>query len=83
LPPIPGHEASAWTGIVAPRNTPAEIIEKLNRAINDTLADPRMKARFAEFGATSLGDSPAGFAKLLDVETAKWAEVVKSSGVKL
>lgn len=80
---LPGYEASAWTGIVAPKNTPAGIIETLNRAINDALADPKMQARFAEFGATSLGGSPAEFAKLLDVETKKWAEVVKSSGVKL
>jgi len=76
---LPGYEASAWTGIVAPKNTPAKIIEKLNSAINDTLADPKMKVRFAEFGATSLGGSPAEFATLIAVETEKWARVVKSS----
>jgi tripartite-type tricarboxylate transporter receptor subunit TctC len=79
---LPGYEASTWTGIGAPRNTPKEIIEKLNQEINAALADPKMKARFAEFGATSLGGSPSDFGKLIAEETAKWAEVVKASGTK-
>jgi tripartite-type tricarboxylate transporter receptor subunit TctC len=79
---LPGYEASTWTGLGAPRNTPKEIIEKLNGEINASLADPKMKARLAAFGATTLGGSPAEFVKLIADETEKWAEVVRSSGRK-
>jgi tripartite-type tricarboxylate transporter receptor subunit TctC len=79
---LPGYEASVWTGIGAPRNTPKEIIEKLNREVNAALADPKIKARFAEFGATGLGGSSSDFGKMIADETEKWAEVVRSSGMK-
>ena len=79
---VPGYEASFWTGIGAPKNTPAEIVEKLDTEINAALADPKMKARLAELGATALPGSPADFGKLLAEETEKWAKVVKFAGVK-
>src|SRR5580700_559202 len=79
---VPGYEASQWYGIGAPKNTPSEVIERLNRETNAVLADPKMQARLAELGASVLPGSPADFGKLLADETAKWAKVVKLSGVK-
>jgi tripartite-type tricarboxylate transporter receptor subunit TctC len=79
---VPGYEASFWTGIGAPRNTPTEIVDKLNTEINAALADPKMKARLAEWGATALPGSPADFGKLIAEETEKWGKVVKFAGVK-
>jgi tripartite-type tricarboxylate transporter receptor subunit TctC len=79
---VPGYEASAWVGIGAPRNTPVEIIEKLNADINAGLADPKLKARFAELGATVSGGSPADFGRFIAGETEKWAKVVKFAGIK-
>jgi tripartite-type tricarboxylate transporter receptor subunit TctC len=79
---VPGYEASQWYGIGAPKNTPAEVIERLNRETNAVLADPKMKARLAELGASVLSGSPADFGKLIVDETAKWAKVVKLSGAK-
>jgi tripartite-type tricarboxylate transporter receptor subunit TctC len=79
---VPGYEASAWFGIGAPRDTPAGIIEKLNKEINAGLADPRMKARFADLGATVFMGSPADFAKFIADETEKWGKVVKFAGMK-
>jgi tripartite-type tricarboxylate transporter receptor subunit TctC len=79
---VPGYEASAWVGIGAPRNTPVEIIEKLNADINAGLADPKLKARFAELGATISGGSPAEFGRFIAGETEKWAKVVKFAGIK-
>jgi tripartite-type tricarboxylate transporter receptor subunit TctC len=79
---LPGYEASAFTGIGAPKNTPAEIIDKLNKEVNAAFADPGMKARLADFGGTVLAGSPADFGKLLTDETEKWAKVVKFAGVK-
>jgi tripartite-type tricarboxylate transporter receptor subunit TctC len=79
---VPGYEASGWQGLVAPRNTPAEIIEMLNTEINAAQADPAMKAQVAEMGATGLSGSPADFGSLIAAETAKWAKVVKLSGAK-
>ncbi len=78
----PGYESSFWTGVGAPKNTPAEIVDKLNKEINAALADPKMKARLAELGATVLPGSPADFGKLLADETEKWAKVVKFAGIK-
>jgi tripartite-type tricarboxylate transporter receptor subunit TctC len=80
---IPGYEASNWYGIGAPRNTPAEIIDKLNKEINAVLADQGMRARIADLGETVLGGSPADFAKPIAEETAKWAKVVTFSGAKV
>ena len=79
---VPGYESSFWTGVGAPKNTPAEIVDKLNKEINAALADPKMKARFAELGATALPGSPADFGKHLADETEKSAKVVKFAGVK-
>jgi tripartite-type tricarboxylate transporter receptor subunit TctC len=79
---VPGYEASNWAGIVAPRATPVEIIEKVNREINAGLADTRMKARLADLGGTVLPGSPGDFGKFLADETAKWAKVIKFAGLK-
>jgi tripartite-type tricarboxylate transporter receptor subunit TctC len=79
---VPGYEASAATGIGAPRGTPPEIIATLNAAINAAFADPTMSARLADTGGTPLAGSPAEFGKLLAEETEKWAKVVKFSGAK-
>ncbi len=79
---VPGYEASARFGLGAPRNTPAEIVDRLNREINAGLADPKLKARFAELAAEVLPGLPADFAKLIADETEKWGKVVKFSGAK-
>jgi len=79
---VPGYEASSWFGLGAPRDTPYEIIESLNREINAALADPTIKARLAELGSTTLPGSPADFGRLLAEETEKWSKVVKFSGAK-
>jgi tripartite-type tricarboxylate transporter receptor subunit TctC len=79
---VPGYEASNWYGIGAPRNTPVEVIEKLNKEINAGLADPKMKARLADLEGTPLLGSPADFGKLIAEETEKWGKVVKFAGVK-
>jgi tripartite-type tricarboxylate transporter receptor subunit TctC len=79
---VPGYEASAVTGIGAPRSTPAGIIDALNAAINAAFTDPAMSARLADTGGSALTGSPAEFGKLLAEETEKWAKVVKFSGAK-
>ena len=79
---VPGYEASAVTGIGVPRNTPAEIIGRLNQAINAAFADPKMKARLADTGGAALPGLPADFGKLLAEETEKWAKVIKSAGTR-
>jgi tripartite-type tricarboxylate transporter receptor subunit TctC len=79
---LPGYEASAVYGVGAPRNTPVEIVDKLNKAINAGLADPSMQARLADLGGTVLPGTPADFARLIAAETRKWAKVVKFSGAK-
>jgi len=79
---LPGYEATAWLGLVAPKNTPAEIAEKLNKEINTALADPRTKARFAELGLTVLPGSRADFEKLIANDIEKWAKVIKFAGAK-
>jgi tripartite-type tricarboxylate transporter receptor subunit TctC len=79
---VPGYESSAWYGVAVPKGTPPEIIDILNREINTGLADPKLRARFAELSAAVLPGSPADFGKLLVDETEKWAKVVKFSGAK-
>ena len=79
---VPGYEASAWFGVGAPKATPAEIVEKLNKEINAALADPNMKARLADIGGTALAGSPADFNKFIAEETEKWGKVVKFVGIK-
>jgi tripartite-type tricarboxylate transporter receptor subunit TctC len=79
---VPGFEASGWQGIVAPKSTPVEIIDRLNREINLGLADPTMKARIADLGSTVFASSPAAFARFIADDAAKWAKVIKSAGIK-
>ena len=79
---VPGYEASSWYGIGAPKGTPLEIIDKLNREINAALADPSMLARFGDFGATVLSGSPADFGKLIAEETDKWGKVIRTAEIK-
>jgi tripartite-type tricarboxylate transporter receptor subunit TctC len=79
---VSGYEASAWYGLGAPRNTPAEIVERLNREINAGLADPKIKARLVDLGGTVFAGSSAEFGKFLADDVEKWAKVIKFSGVK-
>ena len=79
---VPGYEASGVHGIGAPKNTPAEIVDKLNKEINAALADPKMKARLADLGVAVLSGSPAAFGKLIAEETDKWAKVIRFAGLK-
>src|SRR5580700_805100 len=86
LPPlsdyVPGYEASAWYGVGAPRNTPAAIVERLNRESNAALADPAMQARLVDLGGTTRPGSPADLGRFMAAETEKWAKVVKFAGIK-
>jgi tripartite-type tricarboxylate transporter receptor subunit TctC len=79
---VPGYTASAWGGIGAPRNTPAEIIEKLNREINAGLADPKLKARFAGLGIIVLPMSPSEYGRLIMEDTEKWANVIRAANIR-
>lgn len=79
---VPGYEASGWQGIGAPRNTPSDIVGKLNRETNIALTDPKMKARLADLGGTPLAGSPADFGKLIAEETEKWGNVVRVANIK-
>jgi len=79
---LPGYEASTWYGVGAPRNTPAEIVERLNREINAALADPKIKARIADLGGTAFSGSPADFGRFIADETEKWGKVVRFAGMK-
>ena len=79
---LPGYEASAWYGIAAPKKTPSEIVDKLNNEVNTGLADPKIKARFAELASAVIPGSPADFGRLVGDEIQKWAKVVKFSGAK-
>jgi tripartite-type tricarboxylate transporter receptor subunit TctC len=79
---VPGYEASGTQGLGVPRNTPVEIIDKLNREINAGLADPRIRARIVDLGNTPLALSPAEYSKLLGEETEKWAKVVRAANIK-
>jgi tripartite-type tricarboxylate transporter receptor subunit TctC len=79
---VPGYEASTWFGVGAPKNTPSQIIDQLNEAIDVSLADPKLKARLADLGGTPLVGSPADFGKLIADETEKWAKVVRDANIK-
>jgi tripartite-type tricarboxylate transporter receptor subunit TctC len=79
---LPGYEATAWYGIAAPKNTPREIVDKLNNEINAGLADPKIKARFADLASTVIPGSPTDFERLVGEEIEKWGKVVKFSGAK-
>jgi tripartite-type tricarboxylate transporter receptor subunit TctC len=80
---VPGYEASVWYGIAAPKGTPPEAVDILNKAVTAALADPKMKARIAELGGTPMPMSPAEFGKLVSDETEKWAKVVKFAGISV
>jgi tripartite-type tricarboxylate transporter receptor subunit TctC len=79
---VPGYEASSWFGIAAPRGTPVEIIQILNRETNAGLADPRIEARLTDMGGMLLTGSPADFGMLIASETEKWGQVIKLAGIK-
>jgi tripartite-type tricarboxylate transporter receptor subunit TctC len=79
---VPGYEASGWFGLGAPKNTPSQIIDQLNEAINAGLADPTIKARLADFGGTPLVGTPADFSKLIAEETEKWGKVIRAANIK-
>ena len=79
---VPGFETSYWIGLGAPKNTPVEIIGKLNREINTALTDPDMKSRFADLGGSVVGGSTDDFAKLVSDETDKWGKVVRAAHIK-
>jgi tripartite-type tricarboxylate transporter receptor subunit TctC len=79
---VPGYEASFWFGVGAPKNTPAEIVDKLNKEINAALADPKIKDRLTDLGGLILGGSPADFGKLIANETEKWGKVIRAANIK-
>ena len=79
---VPGFEAGDWLGVGAPRNTPGEIINRLNKEIAAALADPKIKARFADLGGTTYPLTPAEFGKLVADETEKWAKVIRAANIK-
>lgn len=79
---VVGYEASGWNGLCAPKNTPAEIVETLNSAVTASLADPKLKARFADLGAVTIAGSTVEFGKLIVSETQKWARVIRAAKIK-
>ena len=79
---VPGFEASQWYGVGAPKNTPAEIVDKLNKEINAALADPKIKDRLTDLGGMILGGSPAEFGELIAEETEKWGKVIRAANIK-
>jgi tripartite-type tricarboxylate transporter receptor subunit TctC len=79
---VPGYEATAWFGVGAPKNTPADIVNRLDKEINAGLADPNIKERLADLGGIPMPMSAAEFGKLIADETEKWAKVIKFAGIK-
>jgi tripartite-type tricarboxylate transporter receptor subunit TctC len=79
---IPGFEASTWFGLGAPRSTPVEIVDRLNREVSAALGDPKTKARLAELGSEALIGPPADFGKLIADETEKWGKVIRAANIK-
>jgi tripartite-type tricarboxylate transporter receptor subunit TctC len=79
---VPGYEASGWVGVGTPKNTPTEIVDKLNEEINVALADPKIRARITDLGSPIFASSPAEFANFIAAETEKWAKVIKFAGIK-
>ena len=80
---VPGFEASALYGIAAPKNTPSQVVDRLNREINAILADPRKKAQIAEVGGEPLTGSPTAFAQLIEADAEKWRRVVRTANIKV
>jgi tripartite-type tricarboxylate transporter receptor subunit TctC len=79
---LPGYEMNAWYGAAAPKGTPAEVIDILNKEINAGVADPKIKARFTEQGGSAITGSPADFGQLIAEETDKWTKVIRSANIK-
>jgi tripartite-type tricarboxylate transporter receptor subunit TctC len=79
---VPGYEVIGWSGVGVPKNTPAEIVDKLNKEINAALVDPKMKARLADLDGTALPGSPADFGKLIAAETEKWGKVIRAANIR-
>jgi tripartite-type tricarboxylate transporter receptor subunit TctC len=79
---VPGYEASAWFGVGAPKNTPTEIVDKLNKEVNAGLADPKIAARLADLGATAFTGSPAELDKIVVEQTEKWGRVIRAANIK-
>jgi tripartite-type tricarboxylate transporter receptor subunit TctC len=79
---VPGYEASGWSGFGSPKDTPTEVIDKLNKEINAALADPKIKAQLADLGSPALAGSPADFGKLIADETEKWGKVIRAANIK-
>jgi tripartite-type tricarboxylate transporter receptor subunit TctC len=79
---VPGYEATIWWGVGAPKATPIETIDKLNKEINEALDDPKIKARLADLGGVALPGSPVEFGKLIAEETEKWAKVIRAANIK-
>ncbi len=79
---VPGYEAVVWDGMGAPKNTPTDIIDKLNKEINAVLVDPETKARFADLGSEPMVMTPAEFGNFVAAEAQKWGKVVKAAGIK-
>jgi tripartite-type tricarboxylate transporter receptor subunit TctC len=80
---VAGYEASTWYGVVAPRETPPDVIGRLNSEINAGIAEPGMQARFAEIGGIVFGGAPAAFGKLIADDTEKWGKVIRAANVRL
>jgi len=80
---VVGYEASGWTGLCAPKNTPVEIVGTLNRAVQSSLADPKTRGRLADLGATTLAGSPVEFGQLIAAETEKWAKVIRAANIRV
>jgi len=79
---LPGYEATSWSGLMAPKNTPAEIVDKLNREVNASLADPKIIERFIAIGGPPTPDTAAAFGKIIAVDTEKWAKVIQATGAQ-
>jgi tripartite-type tricarboxylate transporter receptor subunit TctC len=80
---VPGYESSAWVGFGAPRDTPAAVIDVLNREVNAGLADPAIAASIARLGGTVIAMSPAEFGRLIAADADKWAQVIRAAGIKM
>jgi tripartite-type tricarboxylate transporter receptor subunit TctC len=79
---VPGYDVSNWFGLGMPSHAPAEVIDRLNAAVNEGLVDPRLKARFTDMGGTPLPGSPSDFGKLIANETEKWSKVIRTANIK-
>ena len=80
---LPGYDASGWAGIGAPKATPPEIIDKLNKEINSGLVDPKLKAQFADLGSETVPLTAAEYGKIIVEETEKWGKVIRAAGIKV